>query len=178
MLPGLTYPGAPLDDVAILERIPQEYAQLLAQQNGFIALWGGIHLRGACSRPVWHSLAAALDGPAALSRLFPPIRPDDLPFGQSALGVQLVLRRGVVWRLDPVAFTMECLRLDLAGLITTLDHDPSAVLDLEPLARFRAGGEQLLPGQLLAVGEAGMRAVPAEDLLFALSAQWRDGAPA
>ena len=54
--PGLTYRGAALDDVDILDRLPMDLQQLLAQRNGFVAFRGGLHVRGACVEPRWHSL--------------------------------------------------------------------------------------------------------------------------
>src|SRR5437763_1751021 len=56
------YVGPPVDDPAILDRLPGEYRALLARANGYVAYHGGLHLRGACFAPEWHSLRAAWDG--------------------------------------------------------------------------------------------------------------------
>ena len=53
------YVGPPIDDPEMLERLPSEYRSLLAQANGYVAFHGGLHVRGACLIPEWHSLRAA-----------------------------------------------------------------------------------------------------------------------
>jgi len=94
------YLGPPIDDPAILEALPPELASLLQRANGYVAYDGGLHVRGACHEPEWHSLRAAWHGPRAIHRLFPAVRPHDIPFGEDALGHQFVLRAGIVHRLD------------------------------------------------------------------------------
>ena len=50
------YLGPPIDDPAILESLPPELADLLRRANGYVAYDGGLHVRGACHMPEWHSL--------------------------------------------------------------------------------------------------------------------------
>jgi hypothetical protein len=62
---GLVYEGPPINDDRTLVRVPEALVELLRSTNGFIALRGGLHIRGACTAPAWHSLAAAWEGPHA-----------------------------------------------------------------------------------------------------------------
>ena len=144
-------------------------------------------MRGACSAPEWHSLRAAWEGPRALHRLFPVLRPEDVPFGEEALGDQFVLREGVVHRLRAETGELESLRVDLPDFDAAVRRDPVEYLGLHPLEQFRAEGGVLAPGQLLSAyppfcatesgGGVSLRAVPAGDrlgFLASLAAQLRD----
>lgn len=168
-LPGLLYPGAPLDDVDLLERLSPEYAQLLAQRNGFVALGGALHVRGACRAPAWHSLRTALEGPAALHRLFDPLEPSDVPFGQTLLGEQLLLRGDRLWRFMPTAGPPVPMELGVAEFLTEVRADPTTLLPLDPLTEFQAAGGRLTAGELLAPADPGWRAVPAAVRLLQLA---------
>jgi hypothetical protein len=53
------YIGPPIDDPDILDRLPAAYRDFLARTNGYVAYGGGLHVRGACHAPGWHSLRAA-----------------------------------------------------------------------------------------------------------------------
>jgi hypothetical protein len=134
-----------------LERLPSELAALLASANGLVAFRGGFHLRGLVADPEWHSLRAAWDGPAAIHRLFPAVRPTDIPFAQDALGDQLVLRADVVWRLSAETGELASLGLPLGKFLQELQADPDGTLGLEPLRRFERDGGTLAPGELLNV---------------------------
>ena len=173
------YLGPPIDDSAILEALPPELSNLLRRANGYVAYHGGLHVRGACHEPEWHSLRAAWHGPGAVHRLFPAVHADDIPFGEDALGNQLVIREGVVHRLDGETGELESLQVDLADFDAATRADPIGYLDLLPLERFRAEGGMLEPGQLLNVyppyvfKESGdgvsLRAIAAADRLGFLS---------
>ena len=145
------YIGPPIDDLAILERLPAEYRHLLTRANGYVAYNGGLHVRGACVVPEWHSLRAAWEGERALHRLFPAVTPDDIPFGQDALGDQYLLRAEVVHRLAGETGEVESLGVDLAAFDSAVRSNPVAYLSLAPLEAFRAEGGTLEPGQLLSV---------------------------
>ncbi len=162
--PGRTYPGAPLDDLDILDRIPVEYAQLLALGNGFVAFGGALHVRGACSAPAWHSLRVAMEGREALHERFPAVVPGDTPFGQDALGNQFLLRGGAVHRLraaDGAVNVLEHLAPDLTAFLTTCLEEPAALLPLDAVAELHAAGSRLAPGELIATTGGVLRAVPA-----------------
>lgn len=170
--PGQTYPGAPLDDIGVLEAIPSEYAQLLAQSNGFVAFGGGLHVRGACTAPDWHSIRVAMEGSDALHRLFPAIDAGDTPFAQDALGNQFVLRGGAVHRLAAAAGAVnvvEILSHDIVAFLTRCLEDPASMLPLDALAALRGAGGRLSPGELLDVSDGEPRVVPALARIRALA---------
>jgi hypothetical protein len=149
-LPHLTYSGPAVDDAEILERLPEGLATALRARNGCIAWLGALHVRGACRGPAWHSLRNAWEGPDALHTLFEEVEPTDLPFAEDAFGDQFLLRGGNLLRLSgelgEVAEIAESLEHFFDGLWT----DAEQVLDYQPLLRFREGGGELPPGQLLA----------------------------
>jgi hypothetical protein len=145
------YVGPPIDDPQILERLPDEYRDLLAHTNGYVAYHGGLHVRGACMNPSWHSLRAAWDGESAVSRLWPTVSRDDIPFAEDALGDQFILRKGLVHRLSGETGELESLGVDLVRFDAAVHADPIEYLNLAPLVSFRADGQELQPGQLLSV---------------------------
>lgn len=145
------YIGPPADDLEILARLPALLRGYLEQTNGYVAYHGGLHLRGASREPAWHSLRAAWEGPAALHRLYPEVRRDDVPFAEDALGDQFLLRGGIVHRLSGETGEIESLGLDLAEFDAAVRADPFGYLALAPLEEFRAQGGVLTPGQLLSV---------------------------
>jgi hypothetical protein len=171
-LPGRTYPGAPLDDIDVLDVVPSEYAQLLAQSNGFVAFGGALHVRGACTAPDWHSIRVALTGPDALHQLFPAVDAGDTPFGQDALGNQLVLRGGAVHRLAAAAGAVNVLEIisrDIVSFLTQCLEDPASVLPLDAVAAYGATGNRLAPGELLDPSDGVLRGVPALARIRALA---------
>lgn len=147
-----TYVGPAVDpgDPA-LGSVPAPLAAILRQSNGLIAYGGGFHLRGLVAEPEWHSLQAAWHGPSAIHRLFPSVLPTDVPFGQDALGDQLLLREGIVWRLSAETGELVSLEHGLVAFLEILTADPDGTLGLEPLRRYERDGGILEPGQLLSV---------------------------
>jgi hypothetical protein len=87
-----TFRGPGIEDPGALGRVPGDLASLLRKVNGYIQFGGGFHVRGICREPGWHSLDEAWSGPSALWRLFPSVRPTDVPFGEDCLGDQYLLR--------------------------------------------------------------------------------------
>ena len=181
------YVGPPIDDPEMFERLPTEYRELLARANGYVAYHGGLHVRGACLAPEWHSLRAAWDGKRALHRLWPTVSRDDVPFAQDALGDQYLLRRGQVQRLAAETGELESLGVDLVGFDAAVRANPIEYLNLAPLEAFRAEGGVVQPGQLLSVyppycvdsadTRRSFRAIAAADrlgFLSSLAAQLRD----
>ena len=179
--------GPPIDDLDLLERLPLEHRSLLARSNGYVAYNGGLHIRGACIAPEWHSLRQAWDGDFALHRLFPTLDPGDIPFGQDALGDQYILRGSSVFRLLAETGDLEDLGLGLVGFDAAVRANPVDFLNLGPLEAFRAEGGRLEPGQLLSVyppycvdtgtANRSFRAVAAADrirFLASLAAQIRN----
>jgi hypothetical protein len=174
-LTGLTYVGPSLVDVEILPRLSKAHTDFLADQNGFIAFDGGLHVRGACFDPFWHSIRLALEGPEAFHCLYPVLTPTDIPFAQAALGDQFVLRQGIVHRLDGETGDLESLDLDFPGFLNAAASDPIEFLHLHPLLQFQREGGTLAPGQLLSAyppfcvtqsgREVSLRAISARDRL-------------
>jgi hypothetical protein len=149
-LKDATYAGPLLDDQEMLARLPADFARALRQVNGFIRFHGGLHVRGACLEPAWHSLRDAWDGAAAFHRLYPEIRQEDVPFAEDCLGDQFLLRDGRVWRLAAETGEVEPLGIGLHGFFEAVEADPAEFLSLHPLLQFQQDGGNLEPGQLLA----------------------------
>src|SRR5690349_12608125 len=99
MAATVTFVGPPIDDEEVIDRVPPELADRLRQTNGFIWNGGGLHVRGACCEPAWHSLRTAWEGEAAFHVLYPSVEADDVPFAEDCLGDQFLLRNGLVWQL-------------------------------------------------------------------------------
>jgi len=133
----------------LLARVPEQLARFLQELNGFIAFGGGLHIRGICAAPPWHSLARFWSGDEALHRIYTSIQPDDVPFGEDALGDQFVLRAGDCWRLAAEVDEVEDLGCNFDGFIARALALPIEFLSLEPLTRFRREGGALKPGELL-----------------------------
>jgi hypothetical protein len=93
------YRGPPINDHDILALLPGPYARLLQQANGYIAYHGGLHIRGACHEPQWHSLRHNWLSPQAIYELYAEtLKTSDIPFGEDALGDQYILRDGSMRR--------------------------------------------------------------------------------
>jgi hypothetical protein len=149
-LPHLLYSGPAMDDPAILARLPAGLAGALRVRNGCVAYLGGLHVRGACRDPAWHSLRHAWDGADALHHLFAEVQPSDVPFAEDAFGDQFLLREHVVVRLRGELGEISDAADSLEAFFTALATDPERVLDYRPLLTFRESGGELQPGQLLA----------------------------
>jgi hypothetical protein len=148
-LTHITFPGPAADDAKTVAKLPRELANLLKQLNGFIQFGGGLHVRGACRAPDWHSLRNAWDTDDALHRLYPDVRKNDVPFAEDCLGDQFLIRDGMVWKLAAETGELESLDIDLLGFLERAQADPVEYLGLEPLLEFQQGGGTLEPGQLL-----------------------------
>jgi hypothetical protein len=186
-LPHLIYSGPTIDDPEILERCPRSLAAALRTRNGCIAYQGGLHIRGAVEAPLWHSLRAAWDGPDALHELYPELTPDDVPFGEDAVGDQFIVRGELVFRLRAETGELEEAAVTLEAFVAKALADAEPTLELAPLLAFRADGRELEPGQLLSAyppfcveeSRTGvtLRAIPAIErrhALAALAGQIRD----
>ena len=173
------YRGPDIDDFELLERLPVEYRELLEHTNGYVAFHGGLHVRGACFEPAWHSLRAAWLGEMAIHRHFPDVLPDDVPFAEDALGDQFLLRGATVYKLSGETGEIDSLNMNLVEFDANVRADPDEFLELAPLERFRAEGGVLEPGQLLSVMPpfvfsesaegVSFRAIPAAERLSFLS---------
>lgn len=143
--------GPPIDDAALLKKLPSDLSKLLRSANGFLLSDGAFHVRGACQGPVWHSLRYAWESEGAFHRHYDSVQESDIPFAQSALGDQYLLQDGIVHRLDPECDELTSCDLDLRSFLELVQEDPIDALDLQPLEEFWNQGGSLKPGQLLSV---------------------------
>ncbi|MDQ3706303.1 MAG: SMI1/KNR4 family protein [Chloroflexota bacterium] len=150
-LVDVTYEGPPNDDSGLLDPLPPDLRNLLEQINGFIQFGGGLHVRGACVEPVWHSIGEAMTGEFALHEHYPNVLPTDVPFAQDAIGDQYVLRDGVVHWLYAETGDLESLRTGLIEFLEAAQANPDQYLGLQLLRQFLSSGGTLQPGELLHV---------------------------
>jgi len=150
-LRDIIYQGPSLGNQQLLARLPSAYRELLEQINGFVQFYGGLHIRGVCTEPRWHSLAEVWFGEYALSRLYSNIRPADIPFGQDVVGDQFVLRDQVVQRLSAETGEVNSLECGLLEFLERAQDDPLGYLSLQPMIQFYNDGGTLMPGQLISV---------------------------
>jgi hypothetical protein len=148
----VTYHLKEIDDPETFERLPLEMQTFLQQVNGMVALGGGIHFRGCCLSPSWHSIREAWMGECAFHKDYDCIRSSDIPFAQDCMGDQFFWRDGQVIRLLSETDELELLHVGFNGFLRNVQEDPVNYLKLKPLQEFE--GEQqkaLKPGQLLNV---------------------------
>ncbi len=150
-LKDITYEGPPIDDRETLARLPADLRNLLEQINGFVQFGGGLHVRGACVEPAWHSIGEAMAGELALHEHYPAVLATDVPFAQDAVGDQYLLRDGTVHWLYAETGDMESLRTGLIEFLEAAQANPDGYLGLQLLRQFLAGGGTLQPGELLHV---------------------------
>jgi hypothetical protein len=146
-----SYFGSPVDDVEILTRLPEEISNTLRNENGFIAAGGGLHVRGACVSPAWHSIRAAWEGEFALHRLFPMVHESDIPLAEDCFGDQYLLRDRQVVRLQGETGEIEATQKTWNEFLATTEADSIEFLGLSYLIRFQEEGGVLMPGYLLSV---------------------------
>lgn len=149
-LDHVTYTGPAVDDPDILAKLPNSLAELLRQINGYIQYHGGLHVRGACIEPRWHSLRDAWEGDTAFHRLYPAVKPSDIPFAEDCLGDQFLLRGGDVWRLYAETGEVESLEVTFKEFLEQVATDAVEFLGFHPLLEYQKDGGQLSPGKLLA----------------------------
>lgn len=150
-LPHVTWPGPAIDDPELLDRTPEDLKQLLQQLNGFIQFHGGLHIRGACKAPGWHSLRTAWFSKTAFHLFYPSIEPGDIPFGEDCFGNQFLLAEDEVVFIDTETGERQPLDMRLAEFLTRASNNPEEFLQIEELLEFQASGGTLRPGELLAV---------------------------
>lgn len=145
-----TYRGPEIDDPEILQDVPPALRELLAEDNGFIAYGGGLHVRGACLEPKWHSLREAMEGPHAFHKLYPgEVDMTDVPFAQDCSGDQFLIRGGVVHQLSAEVGEVDSVDMRLPEFLDYAFNDPVDVLCMHPLLQFQKNGGRLQPGRLL-----------------------------
>jgi hypothetical protein len=146
-----SYLGGDITDSKIVEKLPNDYRELLHQANGFILFNGGLHVRGAVMNPDWHSLRYAWLGEAGLHRMFPAVKEADVPFGEDCVGDQFLLRSGSVYKLEAETGTVQCMAMDFETFLRRALETPLESLGLHPLLQFQRESGTLEPGKLLSV---------------------------
>lgn len=151
-LPNITFAGPKLEDGSpALDLLPDNLVTLLREINGFILFSGGLHVRGLCVEPMWHSLASVLIGEQSLQRLYPVLARSDIPFGQDCVADQYILRDGDVFKLQAETGQMESLGVGLSDFFSAVRANPVEYLGMQPLLKFQQDGGSLEPGQVLHV---------------------------
>lgn len=179
-LSHITYQGSQFDeDSCVLAMLPENLVGLLRQINGFVQFEGGLHIRGVCAYPAWHSLDNAMLGKQALHRLYAEVLPSDVPFGQDCVADQFLLRDGIVHKLESETGRVSSLAVNLRQFFEAVESDPVEYLAMQPLLRFKGEGGALEPGQVLhayppfcskeAENGVSLRAVAAEEALSCLA---------
>ncbi|GAB3824143.1 SMI1/KNR4 family protein [Hymenobacter jeollabukensis] len=147
----ITYIGAPVSDAATFKLLPFDMQSFMLQNNGLIAYYGALHIRGCCQEPLWHSIRETWDGPNAFWRNYRNVKRSDLPFAEDAVGNQFLLRRGEVIFLDAETGEIQPLGVNFTGFIEGVQRFPDKALDLGPVGQFMEYGALLQPGELLAI---------------------------
>jgi hypothetical protein len=149
-LAQLTFTGPRLDESSpTLAKLPQNLAALLRQINGFIQYSGGLHIRGTCETPNWHSLESVMFSERALHRIYPIVAASDVPFGQDCMADQFILRDGIVHKLQAETGELNALGVGLSGFFAGIEANPVEYLGMQPLLKFQNEGGSLQPGQVL-----------------------------
>jgi SMI1/KNR4 family protein SUKH-1 len=148
---NVSFKGEKNYDVEIMSMLPSAYRELLQWVNGCILFQGGLHIRGACTNPDWHSRRRAWIGSDALWSRYSTIDSRDVPFAQDFLGDQFLLRRGCVYRLQPETDELFSLAMTWQEFLHAAQRNPVDFLSLNLLMRFQDDGSALQPGQLLSV---------------------------
>ncbi|SDX41106.1 SMI1/KNR4 family protein [Hymenobacter psychrophilus] len=146
---GIIYTGSELTDLVTLARLPTYLQAFLRAQNGVVAYFGGLHIRGCVAAPSWHALAQVWQGERALWRTYGELRKSDIPFGQDCVGNQFLLRGDAVLLLDTETGELADLDVDFKHFLFGAEKFPMDALGLEPLRTFQQAGGVLQPGQLL-----------------------------
>jgi len=179
-LDHVTFAGPPFEEeLAIVASLPDNLTSLLRQVNGFILFEGGLHVRGVCTHPEWHSLSSVLVGPRALHALYPALLPSDVPFAQDCVADQYILRERKVHKLEAETGELSFMDLSLPEFLSAVQAHPVEVLGMQPLLRHRQEGGALKPGQVLhvyppfctkeAANGVSLKAVPVQEAISYLS---------
>jgi hypothetical protein len=146
----VTYFGPPIErDSEILATLPSNLEAVLEQINGFILFEGGLHVRGVCTDPPWHSIRSVLVGEHSLHHLYPSLLATDVPFAQDCMADQFVLRERKVFKLYAETGDLDPLDLTLPAFFEAAQNNPIEFLRMEPLLRYQRDVGSLQPGQVL-----------------------------
>ena len=151
-LEHITYTGSEFDESSkIIEKLPDNLVSLLKQINGFIQYGGGLHLRGVCNEPEWHSIENMMIGPFSLHNSYPAITDTDIPFAEDCVGDQFLLRNRNVIKLFSETGEVEEYGFGLATFLDNASENPVEFLGMEPLLQLQNEGGGLEPSELIHV---------------------------
>jgi hypothetical protein len=172
---SVTFKGPLLDDRELLYQLPRDMRLFLIQLNGCVLYGGGLHIRGACTAPSWHSLRNAWLGETAFYKFYKTIKNRDIPFAQDCVGDQYILREKKVFKLSAEDGEVSAVHSNFMDFLVMAEKNPVEFLGMQPLLQFQRDGGILLPGQMLlayppfCTTEASLgvklSAVPAEELI-------------
>lgn len=148
---GILYTGGELTDLVSFARLPSYLQAFLREQNGVVAYFGGLHLRGCVQEPAWHALHTAWHSETAFWRTYAEVLETDIPFAQDCVGNQFLLRGDAVLFLDTETGELADLEVDFKHFLFGVEKFPLNALGMEPLRAFQQRGGKLEPGQLLSV---------------------------
>jgi hypothetical protein len=149
-LGNITFRGPDFEvNSPVVDLLPANLVDLLTRINGFVQFGGGLHVRGVCAEPTWHSIAEVMVGPRALESQYEWVLPTDVPFAQDCMADQFLLRDGQVYKLQSETGKVHSLDLRLPQFFAALEADPVGFLAMHPLLRFQHEGTRLEPGQVL-----------------------------
>lgn len=174
-LNGVIFQGNQLNVSTVSIDLPSALLNLLKSINGFIGWNGGLHVRGLCETPDWHSLEKMVIGTKALHTLYAEVRSTDIPFAQDAVGDQFILRANHVHVLSAETGEMAIKAESLGSFLESVSKEPLDYLQLHPLQQFMNEGKALQPGELIhayppfcteeSVNGVSLKAVPANELI-------------
>lgn len=177
-LPGVTYKHSDIDDQDTFSVTPSRFQDFLRQTNGIVAFKGGLHIRGCCHEPSWHSIDYYISGQPAFWKTYPDLLDIDIPFAQDCLGDQFFFRGEKVFKLNLETGEPTFYDYDFYGFLEATNDNPIEFLGMYPLVQFEMDGKELLPGQLLQAypplllnipgGIISLEAVPANDQILFL----------
>ena len=149
-LEHLTYTGTDKPDFSTLEfEIPDALKNVLNQINGFIQYHGGLHIRGICKKPEWHSLQEVMTGKFCLYKKYKSIHKTDLMFAQDCMADQYFIREDKVYKLYAESGEIEYKDTSVSDFINNSITSPVEYLEMEPLLQFQTDGNNLEPGEVL-----------------------------
>lgn len=151
-LNNITYKGSAYEGGSEIEELlPENLFGLLTQINGFIQYGGGLHVRGLCKDPKWHSLEEIMIGELSLHEKYSEVQTTDIPFAQDCVADQYLLRNKLVYKLLSESGEVEALGFGLATFFSRVEENSQEFLGLEPLLQLHSENEYLEPGQVIHV---------------------------
>ncbi len=148
-LQGVTYRHSIIEDWTTFKATPARFQDFLKQTNGIIAFKGGLHIRGCCHEPAWHSIDHYISGQVAFWKIYPDVLDIDIPFAQDCMGDQFLFRGEKVYKLSLETGILSFFDYDFYGFLEAIDNNPIEFLGMYPLVQHEMDGKELLPGQLL-----------------------------